>query len=124
MGLRDAAKHRMLNHLVGNAATGAAITHASLHTGFPATSGNEIAGGSPAYARKALVFEAVAGTELAGSLDMTNAPVFDVPAGTVASVGFWTASSAGTLMGDMDVTDEVFAGQGTYTLTDFDLGLS
>lgn len=101
MGLKDAARHRMLNHLAGNAATSGPITHASLHSAFPATSGNELSGGSPAYARQALTFEAVAGTELAGSLDISNAPTFDVPPGSiVAATGYWTALTVGTLMAD------------------------
>ena len=118
-------KHRMLNHLAGNTATGGPITHASCHTAYPPTTGNEITGGSPAYARKAVTFEAAAGTELAGSLDVSNQPVFDIPAGTtVASVAYWTASTAGTMMAYADVTDEVFASQGTYTLTDTDMHLN
>lgn len=123
MGLRLAAGHRMLNHLAGNSATGAPITHVSAHTAFPATALNEVSGGS--YARQAVTFEAVAGTETPGSLDVTNAPVIDIPAGTtVAALGFWTAVTAGTLMADADVTDEVFAAQGTYTVTDTDIALS
>lgn len=124
MGYKDAAKHRMLNHLAGNAATGAAITHASLHTAFPATSANEVTGGSPAYARKPVTFEAVAGTETAGSLDVTSAPIFDVPATTVSAVGFWTAVTGGTLMADADVVDEVFSSQGTWALNDADFSVS
>ena len=100
MPLTNAAKHRALNHLVGNAVTGSPITHASAHSGYPSTSGaNEITGGSPLYARKALTFEAVAGTETAGSIDVTSSPVFDIPASTnVAWIGFWTAVSGGTFM--------------------------
>lgn len=125
MGLKDAARHRALNHLAGNSATAGPITHASLHSAFPATGGNELGGGSPAYARQALTFEAVAGTELAGSLDITNTPTFDVPAGaTVAAVGFWTALTAGTIMADGDVPDEVYTAQGTYQLTDADISIT
>lgn len=125
MPFKNEAKARMLNHLAGNAATGAPITHASLHTAFPATAANEVTGGTPAYARKAVTFEAVAGTEAAGSLDVSNSPVFDVPGGvTVAAVGFWTALTAGTLMADDDVTSEAFASQGTYTISDADLSIT
>lgn len=124
MGYSATAKHRMLAHLVGGTVVGSAITHASLHTAFPATSGNEIAGGTPAYARKAVTF-AAPGTELSGSMDMTSAPVFDVPTGvTVSAVGFWTAATNGTLMADADVTDVPFSGQGTYTLNDADAHLN
>lgn len=125
MGLKAAAIHRMLNHLAGNAATSGPITHASLHSGFPATAANELTGGSPAYARKAVTFEAVAGTELANSLDITNQPVFDVPAGaTVSAVGYCTALTGDVIVADANITDEVYAGQGTYTLTDSDIGIT
>lgn len=127
MGFKDAAKHRMLNHLVGNSATSGPITHASLHTGYPATAANELTGGSPAYARKAISFEAVAGTELAGSVDATNQPVFDVPAGTtVSAAGFCTAISGNdtTIITEANLTDEAYVGQGTYTLTDVDLSIT
>lgn len=123
MAYKDAAKHRMLDHLAGNAASGAAITHMSLHSGFPATDGNELSGGS--YARQSVTFESAAGTEAAGSLDVTNQPEFSVPAGsTVAAVGFYTASSGGTLMADASVSSETFTNEGTYTVTDADLDLN
>ncbi len=122
MALRTEARHRMLNHLVGNAATESPITHASLHSAFPATAANELTGGTPAYARLALTFEAVAGTATAGALDMTNTPTFDVPAGaTVSSVGLWTAVTGGTLMGDVDVANETYSSQGTYLMQDLDV---
>lgn len=125
MPFKNDMKHRMLNHAVGNVATAAPITHMSLHTAFPATAANEVTGGTPAYARKAITFEAAAGTETPGSIDVTAAPTFDVPGGTtVASVGFWTALTAGTLMADDDVVSETFAAQGTYQLTDADLSIT
>lgn len=103
-------------------ALGALNTHAGLHTAQPSTgTPNEVTGGSPAYARKAISYNAAA----AGSMDSSNAPVFDVPAGTtVTHVGFWSASSGGTLYAWSDVTDEVFGAQGTYTLSDADLDLN
>lgn len=122
MPLSQTAIHRMLNHLVGNAATAGPVTHASLHSANPPTAANEISGGSPAYARKAVTWEAVAGTETPGNVDMTAQPVFDVAGGTtVAAVGYWTALTGGTFMGGHAVTSETFAGQGTYTLTDSDI---
>jgi hypothetical protein len=80
-------KNAMLNAL------GALATFASLHSAYPGDSGaSEISGGSPAYARKAKTWNAAA----AGSMDDSNAPVFDVAAGTtVAYIGFWSASSGG-----------------------------
>jgi hypothetical protein len=106
----------MLDHL------GTEAVYASLHSADPGDTGaNEISGGSPAYARKAITWNAAA----AGSMDDSNVPVFDVPAGTtVAFVGFWSALTSGTFYGAADVTDESFTNQGTYTLTDADLDLN
>lgn len=114
MGLNNNAKNVMLDELATVA------VYASLHSGDPSTTGaNEISGGSPAYARKAITWNSAA----AGSLDSSNAPVFNVPTGvTVAYVGFWSAVTAGTFYGYADVTDKVFTSQGTYTLTDADIG--
>lgn len=112
--LTDAAKHVMLNQLATVA------VFASMHTGDPGTSGaNEASGGSPAYARKAITWNAAA----SGNLDNNANPVFDVPAGTYSYVGLWSAVSGGTYYGHFDIVDEVFAGQGTYTLSDADVAL-
>jgi len=107
MALNDTAKNLMLTELASTA------LYMSLHTAYPATTGNEITGGSPAYARKAITWAAAS----TGQISMSNDPVFDVPASTVAAVGFFSAVTAGTQYGDYDVTDEVFAAQGTYTVT-------
>lgn len=102
-------KHVMLDQLATLA------VFAGVHTAQPDANGsNEAAGGSPAYARKAIAW----GVSASGSKPISNTPVFDVPPGiTVAFIGLWSAASAGTFYGYFDVTDEVFAGQGTYTLT-------
>lgn len=99
----------------------AVAVFASLHTAQPDASGsNEVSGGSPAYARKAVTWAAASG----GAKAFSNSPVFDVPASTtVAFVGLWSAGTAGTFYGYFDVTDEVFAGQGTYTLTSASISL-
>lgn len=113
--LNDTAKNLMLNQLKSS------VLYVSLHSASPATTGNELSGGSPAYARKAITW----GTVASGAMSATNAPVFDVPAGaTVGAVGFFSAITAGTLYGDFDVTDEVYAGQGTYTLTSASIDLN
>lgn len=93
---------------------------ASLHTADPGNTGaSEVTGGTPAYARKAITFAAAS----AGSKAASTQPVFDVPAGTtVAWVGFWDATPA--FVGSANVTDEVFAAQGTYTLTAATIDLS
>ena len=96
------------------------ITHVSLHTAEPNESGsNEVSGG--AYTREAISFSAAA----AGNLDSSNAPVFDVPAGTtITHVGFWTALSAGSCRAWAAITNESFGAAGTYTLNDADLTLT
>jgi hypothetical protein len=97
-------------------------TYASLHTANPGDTGaSEVSGGSPAYARKAINWNAATG----GTIDDSTAPVFDVPAGTtVAYVGLWDATTVGNWLGYADVTDEAFAAQGTYTVTDMDQNLN
>jgi hypothetical protein len=122
MPYSTAAKNLMLNALRGTNPT-TPITHVSLHTANPGDTGaSEVSGGSPAYARVAIAFNAAA----AGAMDdSTNGATLNVPASTtVAYVGFWSASTAGTWLGYVDVTDEVFASQGTYTVTDADLDLN
>jgi hypothetical protein len=82
----------------------------------------EIAGGDPAYARVAIAFNAAS----EGSMDdSTNGAVIDCPAAAVVNyIGFFSAITAGTLLGIDDVTEETFGGQGTYTVTDADLDLN
>lgn len=104
-----AAKNYMLDQL------GTQVGYASLHTANPgATGATEVTGGTPAYARKALTWNAAS----AGSKTLSNTPLFDVPAATtVTHVGLWSADTAGTWYGYIDVTDETFAAQGTYQIT-------
>jgi len=89
MPFTNAARNNML------AAIG--VTHASLHSAFPGTTGlNEISGGTPAYARRAVTFNAA----VSGSRGQNGTAVFDVPAAAaVQHVGFWTASTGGTFLG-------------------------
>lgn len=111
------AKNVMLDAL------GAVCTRVALHTGDPGGANQallEVTGGSPAYARQAITWNAATG----GAMDDSNVPVFDVPAGTTVSwISFW--NTAGTVRyAKKDVTDEVFGGQGTYTLTDADFDIN
>jgi hypothetical protein len=116
MPYSTAGKNAMLDALA------ALAVKASLHSGDPGADGlaNEITGGSPAYARKTIAWNAAA----TGNINLNGTAVFDIPpAATVSWVGFW--NSAGTAFyGSANVTDEVFAAQGTYTLTDADLDLN
>ena len=115
MGLNSTSLDLMLNAL------GAVIGYVSLHTdAVGGGSGNEVSGGTPAYARKAITWNSSSG----GDLDSSNQPQFDVPAGTIRRVGFFSAATAGTYYGDADITDETYGGQGTYTLTDVDITLT
>jgi hypothetical protein len=87
----------------------AAITH----VGLVDETGTELTGGDPAYARIADAFEA----DGTGKLKPTADRTFNVPAST--TVGGWRAYSAsegGTDWGGEDLTNEVFAEQGEYTL--------
>jgi hypothetical protein len=81
----------------------------------------EVTGGSPAYARTAIVF-ATAANEI--SDDSTNgANPLNVPAGGQVDYVALTShvstalSTANILLSIQPVTQEVFAGQGTYTIT-------
>ncbi len=110
------AKNYMLDQLGGQAVFG------SLHTAAPGSTGaSEVTGGSPAYARKGLTWNSASG----GSKTLSNTPTFDIPAGTtVAYVGLWSAASAGTYYGYIDITDEIYAAQGTYQITSGSLDLN
>lgn len=113
MPYEDIAKHRMLDHLVGNVETGSPITQVALHTDGSPTSGNEVSGGS--YAPQALTFTA-AGVEAAGRVDHESV-TFDVPGGTtVAGVSY--QASDGTIMATASVTSETFNQDGQYQITD------
>jgi hypothetical protein len=87
------AKNLMLDALDETATNG--VKFWSLHTAYSLTGTNEVTGGAPAYARKAAVYGAAA----AGSKASTAGQTFDVPAGTVAWVGRWDASTAGNFLG-------------------------
>lgn len=109
------ARNAMLDALA------AVCTRVALHTADPGAANSataEVAGGT--YARQVITWNAATG----GAIDSSNAPVFDVPAGTtVAWVSFW--NDAGTVRyAKKDVTDEVFGAAGTYTLTDADFDLN
>lgn len=86
-----AARNYMLNQLAGVA------VYVSAHSAYPGDTGaNEVSGGSPAYARKAKTWNSAA----SGSMDDSNAPTFDIPAGTtVGYVGLWSALTGGTFYG-------------------------
>lgn len=93
----------------------ALITHIALFG-----NGSEVTGGSPAYARKAVTWTAPSNGLIRPDADL----VFDIPAGGVVDEwrGF-TALTGGTDYGGAVLTEETFAGQGTYTLTAASTGI-
>jgi len=105
-------KNAMLNAL------GALITYAGL---LGADGSTELTGGTPSYARKAITWAAADAGSMAANGTL---PTFDVPACTVTKVILCSASGGGTTYATADVTDEVFAAQGTYTLTAVTLDLN
>lgn len=110
------AKNVMLDAL------GAVLLRLALHSGDPGaadTASNELTGGSPAYARKAVAWGAASG----GVITATGSIVFDVPASTVSWISGWNTAGTSRYF-KKDVTDEVFAAQGTYTLTSTTLDLN
>lgn len=103
-----AAKNTMLDSLT--------VDRLSLHSGDPGSDGlsNELSGGSPAYARQSCTFNAASGGERLLSANVT----FDVPASTVAYVGFWDYNGGSMVFhGSDQVTSEVFSAQGQYVVT-------
>lgn len=97
------------------------FTHSAILNATPAATGNttgqELSGGSPAYARKALSW----GTTTAGVTTATA--THDIPAGaTAAAVSVHNSATASgspdtTYRDAFDITDQVFASQGTLTVT-------
>lgn len=110
------AKNYMLDQL------GLSAVFASLHSALPGSTGaSELSGGTPAYQRIGLTWNAAS----TGSKTLSNTPIFDVPpATTVAFVGLWSAATLGTWYGYIDVTDEIYAAQGTYQIQSGTLDLN
>ncbi len=80
------------------------ITHLSLHTDAPGSTGaNEAAGGAPAYARQAVAFTAAGAEGVLGAVAQpatvgvawSDQVTFDVPAGSYSFWGSWSALTGG-----------------------------
>jgi len=100
-------KNLMLAALAGVNPT-TPITHIAAFNGSPASSGTQLGD------RSAVTF----GTPSAGSMEDAGDVNITVPAGsTVNYLGFFTASTGGTLMAYDDVTEETFTEAGIYTVT-------
>jgi hypothetical protein len=108
MALNTGGKNLMLNGLT------AAATHVSLHTADPGATGTSEVSGSP-YTRELAGWAAASG----GTASNSGSIVFDVPsATTIAFIGYWSASTAGTFYGSRALdTSQTFATAGTYTIT-------
>jgi hypothetical protein len=101
---------------------GVLILYASMHTADPGSTGTgEVTGGT--YTRESITWLPASG----GVLDSSNAPVFDIPAGTtITHAGFWSALTGGTFYGadllvaadEASPAPETFTSAGTYTLND------
>lgn len=104
MALSTTAKNALLDHL------GTLITHLGLSNGA-----TELTGGSPAYARQACAWAAAS----AGAMSLAGPETFDVPAGSTVNRVLLRGhlTNASPDYGYIDVTAEVFGGQGTATVS-------
>jgi len=120
MTFTDAVKDAMLELLDETGGT-VDITHISLHTGDPGTTGaDEVTGGS--YARAAVTWDAASG----GTKSNSGQLVFQVPSGTtITHVGGWNAGSSGTFRGGGALAaPQAFATSGSYTIDAGDLDIT
>lgn len=104
MALTNVAKHTLLSKLVGKALPDHTITHLSLHTDSPGTTGaNEVVGGDPAYSRVSVTeadFDAPSG----GEVQLNNDKQFNGPdSGAATHWGIWDGTDFlgyGSIAGD------------------------
>jgi len=123
MAFTTAGINSMLNFLAGS--TGPVITHVALHNSTAvSTSGTaaELSTAGNVYLRQAVAFNVASGGKITG----TTAIVFTVPVGsTVSAVSFWNSSATdGNCLAYTTVPDEVYAGQGNYTITTSTLSIA
>ena len=120
MAFVDDVKNAMLE-LIDESDGTVKITHISLHTGDPGTTGaDEVTGGS--YARVAVTWGAASSGTKSNSADLT----FQVPSGTtITHVGGWTASTSGTFRGGGALAaSQEFATAGSYKIAAGDLDVT
>jgi len=97
---------------IGNAAMQTAMTHMSLHTATPNTSGSN----ESTAARQAITWVTAANGDIVATVDL--AFTGGTASGACTHVGFWSASSAGTFYGYLPLTgDQTFNAAGEYTVT-------
>jgi len=106
MAFSDTAKNAALDAL------GAIGVKMSLHSADPGTTGaSEITGGS--YTKETCAWAAAS----AGSMALSGSVVFDVPSGQAPSwAGVWKTDGTTFLFG-INLPDETFSIDGTYTVT-------
>lgn len=86
----------------------------SVHTADPGTTGaNEATGGSPAYARKQTTWS---GGAVDGQIAGSQITV-DLPAGTYAWLGIWSAATGGTFIDKIAVSSTTLGAQGQLVIT-------
>jgi hypothetical protein len=90
---------------------GTQFTHAAAHTAAPATSGNELTGAGSS--RGSITWGSAAASVISGTATVT----VPTAGGTLAALGMWSASTAGTFRDSIDVTDVVYPGPGTAACT-------
>lgn len=90
------------------------------HIGLVDETGTELTGGSPAYARLPTDWTAASDGDVLLDANLT----FDVPAVTVGGWRGFSALTGGTAYGGKDLTNEVFAAQGEYTLLAASTGIN
>jgi hypothetical protein len=97
---------------IGAAAMQAAMTHMSIHTAAPNTSGsNESTAG-----RQAITWVTAANGDMVATVDL--AFTGGASSGPATHAGFWSASSGGTWYGFYPLTgDQTFNAAGEYTVT-------
>lgn len=113
-GLSDSGRNAYLDGFTGEA------VFASLHTADPGTAGTAEVSGSP-YTRESIAW----GAASAGTVATSAQIVFDVPPATIAFLGYWSASTAGTFYGSRALdTSQTFTTIGTYTIASGNLSES
>ncbi|WP_405137504.1 hypothetical protein [Nocardia sp. NBC_01388] len=85
----------------------------SLHTADPGSTGaNEATGGTPAYARVQTTWGTAASSQISGSQVTIN-----VPAGTYAYAGIWTALTGGNFVDKVAISSTTLGSQSTLLIT-------
>lgn len=97
---------------IGASAMQAAMTHASLHTATPNSSGSNAA----TSARQPITWDTAANGDMVATADL--AFTGGAASGPAVAIGFWSALTGGTFYGYLPLTgDQTFNAAGEYTVT-------